>query len=199
MGDRVEVVLRVPCRTVLEDKFAAMLKLRPPKQSHNALWDNYLDSVSRATSKWGIGNYEIARESGTKFVPPNSSIIQFDSKVKAERLFTMAGALSLPSYSHSTQITRNKLSKPHITGLKTPTRRQEAQSCLTKSMVEDLNSGRQRINQASDQNGTRIRDRLIVSPTRWALSHAASLWCLLNAGFTVLTLSLFNLAVSVLM
>ena len=80
----------------------------PQKRAHNALWDNYLDSVSRATSKWGIGNYEIARESGTKFVPPNSSIIQFDSKVKAERLFTMAGALSLPSYSHSTQITRNK-------------------------------------------------------------------------------------------
>jgi len=37
MGDRVEMVVKVPCRNVLDDKFAAMLKLRPPKQSHNAL------------------------------------------------------------------------------------------------------------------------------------------------------------------
>ena len=39
----------------LGDKFAAMLKMRPPKQSHNAL-DSHLDPVSRATSKWRISN-----------------------------------------------------------------------------------------------------------------------------------------------
>ena len=71
-------------------------------------FDNHLDPVFRATSKWQIGNYEVARESGTKFVPQNSSIIQFDTKVKVEGLFTVASALSLPSYSHSTQITKNK-------------------------------------------------------------------------------------------
>ena len=38
MGDRVEMIVKVHCGTVLGDKFAAMLKLRPPKQSHNALW-----------------------------------------------------------------------------------------------------------------------------------------------------------------
>ena len=37
----------------LGDKFVAMLKMRPPKQSHNAL-DNHLDQVSGATSKWRI-------------------------------------------------------------------------------------------------------------------------------------------------
>ena len=37
----------------LGNEFAATLKMRPPKQSHNAL-DSYLDSVSRATSKWPL-------------------------------------------------------------------------------------------------------------------------------------------------
>jgi len=33
------------CQSALWDSFAAMLKMRPPKQSHNALW-NYLDPFS---------------------------------------------------------------------------------------------------------------------------------------------------------
>lgn len=37
----------------LGDKFVTMLKMRPPKQSQNAL-DNHLDQVSGATSKWRI-------------------------------------------------------------------------------------------------------------------------------------------------
>ena len=37
MGDRVEMVVRVHCGSVLGDEFAVMLKERPPKQSHNAL------------------------------------------------------------------------------------------------------------------------------------------------------------------
>ena len=55
-GDRVEMLVKVHCGTVLGDEFAAMLKMRPPKQSHSAL-DNHLDSVSRATSKWRIQTY----------------------------------------------------------------------------------------------------------------------------------------------
>lgn len=51
-GDRVEMLVKVHRGTVF-DEFAAMLKMRPPKQSHSAL-DNHLDSVSRATSKWRI-------------------------------------------------------------------------------------------------------------------------------------------------
>ena len=47
------MVVKVRCGTVLGDEFAAMLKMRPPKQSYSAL-DNHLDSVSRATSKWRI-------------------------------------------------------------------------------------------------------------------------------------------------
>ena len=31
------MVVQVHCGTVLGDKFPAMLKMRPPKQSHNAL------------------------------------------------------------------------------------------------------------------------------------------------------------------
>ena len=38
MRHRVEVVVKVHCGTVLGDEFAAMLKMRPPKQSHNAPW-----------------------------------------------------------------------------------------------------------------------------------------------------------------
>ena len=45
-----EMVVKVHCGTVL-DEFAAVLKMRPPKQSHNALW-NHLDPLSRANSKW---------------------------------------------------------------------------------------------------------------------------------------------------
>ena len=47
------MVVKVHCGTVLGDKFAAMLKMRPPKQSHNA-FENHLEPVSRATSKWRI-------------------------------------------------------------------------------------------------------------------------------------------------
>ena len=47
------MVAKVHCGTVLGVKFAAMLKIRPPKQSHNAL-DNHLDPVFRTTSKWPI-------------------------------------------------------------------------------------------------------------------------------------------------
>ena len=36
MRHRVEVVVKVHCGTVLGDEFAAMLKMRPPRQSHNA-------------------------------------------------------------------------------------------------------------------------------------------------------------------
>ena len=32
------MVVKVHYGTVLEDEFAAILKMRPPKQSHNALW-----------------------------------------------------------------------------------------------------------------------------------------------------------------
>ena len=52
------------------DEFAAMLKMRPPKQSQNAL-DNHLDPVSRTTSK-------VARQSESKFVPQYSFTVQFD-------------------------------------------------------------------------------------------------------------------------
>ena len=38
MRHRVEVVVKVHCGTVLGDEFAAMLKMRPQKQSHNAPW-----------------------------------------------------------------------------------------------------------------------------------------------------------------
>ena len=44
------MVVEVHCGTVLGHKFAAMLKVRPPKQSHNSL-DNHLEPVSRTTSK----------------------------------------------------------------------------------------------------------------------------------------------------
>ena len=37
MGDRVEMVVRVHRGPVLGIEFAVMLKMRPPKQSHNAL------------------------------------------------------------------------------------------------------------------------------------------------------------------
>ena len=37
------------CQSALWDSFAAMLKIRPRKQSHNALW-NYLDPVSHWAS-----------------------------------------------------------------------------------------------------------------------------------------------------
>ena len=38
VADRVEVVVKVHCGAVLGDEFAAMLNMRPLKQSHNALW-----------------------------------------------------------------------------------------------------------------------------------------------------------------
>ena len=172
--------------------------MRPPQQSYKAHWQQPRPALSR-NLEVAIGNYEVARESGTKFVPPNSSITQFETKVTVEGLFTMASAFSLSSYSHSTQINRKKIIQTGHNRIKNPNWEAGGTKLICKSMVEDLNSGRPRINQASDQSDTRIRDRPIVSPTRWALGHAASLWCLLNAGFTVLTLSLFNLAVSVLM
>ena len=50
------MVVKVHCGTVQGDKFAAMLKMRPSKQSRNAL-DDHLDPVSRATSKWRIDPY----------------------------------------------------------------------------------------------------------------------------------------------
>ena len=46
VGESVEIVVKVHCGTALGDEFAAMLKMRPPEQSHNALW-NHLDPVSR--------------------------------------------------------------------------------------------------------------------------------------------------------
>ena len=52
------MVVKVPCGTVLGHKFAAMLKVRPPKQSHNAL-DNHLDPVSRTTSKGRIERFRV--------------------------------------------------------------------------------------------------------------------------------------------
>ena len=47
------MVAKVHCGPVLGVKSTAMLKIRPPKQSHNAL-DNHLDPVFRTTSKWPI-------------------------------------------------------------------------------------------------------------------------------------------------
>ena len=35
--DRVERVAKAYCGTVLGDEFAAMLKMRPPKESHNEI------------------------------------------------------------------------------------------------------------------------------------------------------------------
>ena len=104
-GDRVKIVANVLCGTVLGDEFAAILKMRPPQQSYKAHWQPPRPGLPR-NLKVAIGNYEVARESGTKFVPPNSSMMQFDTKVTVEGLFTMASALSLSS--HSTQINRNK-------------------------------------------------------------------------------------------
>ena len=46
-GDWVEMVVKVHCGTLLRDEFPAMLKMRPSKQSHNALGQ----PISRATSK----------------------------------------------------------------------------------------------------------------------------------------------------
>ena len=37
-ADRVEMVVKVHCGAVLRDEFAAMLNMRPLKQSHNTLW-----------------------------------------------------------------------------------------------------------------------------------------------------------------
>ena len=53
VGYWVETVVTVHCGTVLGDKFDAMMKMRPPKRSHNVL-DTYLDPVPRVTSKWRI-------------------------------------------------------------------------------------------------------------------------------------------------
>ena len=68
-------------------------------------------------------------------------------------------------------VLRNKWFKYNITGLKTPTGRRQLVGYL---QAEDLNSGRPRTNTASDQSGTRTRDRWIASPTRWPVGHAAS-------------------------
>ena len=62
VGERVEMVVKVHCGTVLGDEFAVMLKMRRPEQSHNALW-NHLDPVSRVRDlgetflKFRIVNY----------------------------------------------------------------------------------------------------------------------------------------------
>ena len=67
-GDRVEMVVKMHSGTVLGDEFAAMLKMCPPKQSHNVL-DGHLDPVSRATSKWPILLYRTTgRTTGGHFV-----------------------------------------------------------------------------------------------------------------------------------
>ena len=52
------MVVKVHCGTVLGHKFAAMLKMRPPKQSHSAL-DNNLDPVSRTTSKRRMERFRV--------------------------------------------------------------------------------------------------------------------------------------------
>ena len=52
VGDRVEMVVRVHCGSVLGDEFAVMLKMRPPKQSHNALWQPFRPGVLRTTWLW---------------------------------------------------------------------------------------------------------------------------------------------------
>ena len=44
------MVVKVYCGTLLGDEFPAMLKMRPPKQSHDALGQ----PISRATSKCRI-------------------------------------------------------------------------------------------------------------------------------------------------
>ena len=36
--DRVEMVIKVHCGTVVEDAFSTLRQIRPPEQSHNALW-----------------------------------------------------------------------------------------------------------------------------------------------------------------
>ena len=46
------------CIVGLLHKFAAMLKMRPPKPSHNAL-DNHLDPVSCTTSKGRIERFRV--------------------------------------------------------------------------------------------------------------------------------------------
>ena len=38
VGNRVEMVVKVHCETVLEDAFSTWRQIRPPKQTHNALW-----------------------------------------------------------------------------------------------------------------------------------------------------------------
>ena len=53
------MVVKVHCGThCLGNKFATMLKMHPPKQSHSAL-DNHLDPVSPTTSKWPILSREM--------------------------------------------------------------------------------------------------------------------------------------------
>ena len=133
MGGRIEVVVKLHCGTVLGDEFAAMLKMRSPKQSHNELWQPFQPGLPRSLK---VANWQLRGCAGIwdKIRPPNSTIMQFDTKVKVEGLLTVASALGLSRYSHSTQIIRNKQSKQDIRGLKTPTGRQEK----SKSMVEDL-------------------------------------------------------------
>ena len=60
------MVVKVHCGAIFGDKFAAMLKMRPPKESHNALFfffalDNHLDPKFRATSKWPVARPRILK------------------------------------------------------------------------------------------------------------------------------------------
>ena len=51
------MVVKVHCGTVLWDEFAAMLKMRPQKQSHNALWQPSRPGLPR--------NLKVANRSAT--------------------------------------------------------------------------------------------------------------------------------------
>ena len=68
VGDWVELVVKVHCGTVLEDalqhggKFAA-------QNSPTMHFDNHLDPVSRATSKWRIGHFQVPKTLTLKMRP----------------------------------------------------------------------------------------------------------------------------------
>ena len=46
-GVRVEMIVEVHCGTVLEDAFSIWRQIRPPKKSHNALWQPFRPGFSR--------------------------------------------------------------------------------------------------------------------------------------------------------
>ena len=45
--DRVEMVIKVHCGTVVEDAFSTWRQIRPPEQSHNALWQPSRPGLTR--------------------------------------------------------------------------------------------------------------------------------------------------------